>query len=109
MLLPDGSAAPRSTVRLLSVDWPSRLPLTGALSAELVRKDGGSGSDDTLAADLTDSWRPVAEVSTDEDGRFRFPEVLPGRYRIVARSDDREASVEIEVTGTEAEEVELQF
>ncbi|MGA1204178.1 MAG: carboxypeptidase-like regulatory domain-containing protein, partial [Planctomycetota bacterium] len=43
------------------------------------------------------------------DGRFRFPEVLPGRYRIVARSDDREASVEIEVTGTEAEEVELQF
>lgn len=88
VLLPDGSAAPRSTVRLLSVDWPSRLPLTGALSAELVRKDGGSGSDDTLAADLTDSWRPVAEVSTDEDGRFRFEAVATGTWLVCAATPD---------------------
>ena len=85
---PEGSSASQAEVRLLAVNWPSRLPSSGrVLSGRVFGNDTVIG-EMKLKADLSTCWNPVSDTLADEDGRFLFGGVPQGTYLVCAASQE---------------------
>ncbi|MEM6854028.1 MAG: carboxypeptidase-like regulatory domain-containing protein [Planctomycetota bacterium] len=75
----DGQALPGVTVALLdqATGQPLDIETGRRLGETLITPEG------QLVQDKINAWTLAV---TDADGRFAFPQVLPGRYRVVAQS-----------------------